>query len=515
VETELEEQEREEFFRLKKVKDKKQRDDALAGQMELLQEELKRTKALADEIDKVEVQVGMKKAESVEEEEEEEEEEVKGKGPLKGTEKSLMNCLKELSVPEPIVVLELCHYRATTKINGLRVKGVFEGKPVSNINEKFKATFQDEMVKYQKQQIEKLQKQAKYKREEEEKLDGEDLIRVEDEEEDMIIPKVDDDLDHVLSSTIGGSALDSVSKKMHSSVKREKEFNRRIEEMKKNGTYSEKAKEKLIEEFGIKKEEGDEFLREEDVVAFGDDPEQGQSADDEFYVTADDYLAATAKYGVSPRFIVVIFRSIREFESFLRNNGNPNKIIPPKIHAQIKDLIPKVKARKGHVRLMPNGRFVPWHPNVEGELKIVQDKKDVKSLRKWMIIIFIVVVLVLIFGANAGVEHLETHIPHREPALDLYGVLHIDSSASEKDIKSSYRKLARKYHPDRNPDCPDCEEMMGELAFAQTVLLDKDRRRYFDMYGTDMPKYMQLKKSMDRQGVRPVKAVKIDEEWKE
>ncbi|GKT15147.1 ATPase, V1 complex, subunit D like protein [Aduncisulcus paluster] len=76
VETELEEQEREEFFRLKKVKDKKQRDDALAGQMELLQEELKRTKALADEIDKVEVQVGMKKAESVEEEEEEEEEEV-------------------------------------------------------------------------------------------------------------------------------------------------------------------------------------------------------------------------------------------------------------------------------------------------------------------------------------------------------------------------------------------------------------------------------------------------------
>ena len=66
---------------------------------------------------------------------------------------------------------------------------------------------------------------------------------------------------------------------------------------------------------------------------------------------------------------------------------------------------------------------------------------------------------------------------------DYYEVLGVDRTVSEKDLKSSYRKLAMKYHPDRNPGDHEAEEKFKEAAEAFAVLCDKDKRAAYDRFG--------------------------------
>ena len=66
---------------------------------------------------------------------------------------------------------------------------------------------------------------------------------------------------------------------------------------------------------------------------------------------------------------------------------------------------------------------------------------------------------------------------------DYYKMLGVDRSASEKDIKSAYRKLARKHHPDVNPGDKASEEKFKEVSEAYEVLSDKDKRTKYDQYG--------------------------------
>lgn len=65
---------------------------------------------------------------------------------------------------------------------------------------------------------------------------------------------------------------------------------------------------------------------------------------------------------------------------------------------------------------------------------------------------------------------------------DYYEVLGVSKDASEKDIKSAYRKLAMKYHPDRS-DASDAEERFKEISEAYAVLSDSDKRRQYDQFG--------------------------------
>lgn len=67
---------------------------------------------------------------------------------------------------------------------------------------------------------------------------------------------------------------------------------------------------------------------------------------------------------------------------------------------------------------------------------------------------------------------------------DPYAVLGVPRSASNDDIKSAYRKLARKYHPDVNPNDPAAEEKFKEVSQAYSVLSDPERREQFDRFGT-------------------------------
>lgn len=66
---------------------------------------------------------------------------------------------------------------------------------------------------------------------------------------------------------------------------------------------------------------------------------------------------------------------------------------------------------------------------------------------------------------------------------DYYEVLSVQKSATVDEIKSSYRKLALKYHPDRNPNDKDAETKFKEAAEAFEVLGDQDKRHRYDRYG--------------------------------
>lgn len=67
--------------------------------------------------------------------------------------------------------------------------------------------------------------------------------------------------------------------------------------------------------------------------------------------------------------------------------------------------------------------------------------------------------------------------------FDYYDVLGIGRDADAREIKSAFRRLAREYHPDANPDDPEAEDRFKEIAEAYEVLSDPERRRQYDMFG--------------------------------
>ena len=66
---------------------------------------------------------------------------------------------------------------------------------------------------------------------------------------------------------------------------------------------------------------------------------------------------------------------------------------------------------------------------------------------------------------------------------DYYEILGVSRTADEQEIKSAYRKLALKHHPDRNPGSKDAEDKFKEAAEAYAVVADEDKRRMYDRFG--------------------------------
>ncbi|MCF0069361.1 J domain-containing protein [Dyadobacter sp. CY261] len=69
--------------------------------------------------------------------------------------------------------------------------------------------------------------------------------------------------------------------------------------------------------------------------------------------------------------------------------------------------------------------------------------------------------------------------------VDYYQILGLDKNADDKAIKNAYRKLARKYHPDLNPNDKEAQKKFQELNEANEVLSDPEKRKKYDKYGKD------------------------------
>jgi len=72
---------------------------------------------------------------------------------------------------------------------------------------------------------------------------------------------------------------------------------------------------------------------------------------------------------------------------------------------------------------------------------------------------------------------------------DYYKTLGLDKTAKEANIKSAYRRLARKYHPDMNPGKPEAEEKFKEINEAYQVLSDPEKRQKYDQFGSQWQQY--------------------------
>ena len=74
---------------------------------------------------------------------------------------------------------------------------------------------------------------------------------------------------------------------------------------------------------------------------------------------------------------------------------------------------------------------------------------------------------------------------------DYYKVLGVEKTATEKEIKQAFRRLARQHHPDVNPNDPKAEERFKEINEAYEVLSDPEKRRKYDQLGADWNRYHQ------------------------
>ena len=78
---------------------------------------------------------------------------------------------------------------------------------------------------------------------------------------------------------------------------------------------------------------------------------------------------------------------------------------------------------------------------------------------------------------------------------DYYNTLGVKRTASEKEIKSAFRKMARKYHPDLNPNDREAEARFKEANEAYEVLSDAEKRKKYDQFGSDWERYQQAEGS--------------------
>jgi curved DNA-binding protein len=84
--------------------------------------------------------------------------------------------------------------------------------------------------------------------------------------------------------------------------------------------------------------------------------------------------------------------------------------------------------------------------------------------------------------------------------IDYYEVLGVQKTATAEEIKKAYRKLARKYHPDINPDDGNAKLKFQQINEAQEVLTDPDKRKQYDKYGENWKHGAEHEKAQQAQG---------------
>ncbi|MBB1284134.1 J domain-containing protein [Flavisolibacter sp. BT320] len=83
--------------------------------------------------------------------------------------------------------------------------------------------------------------------------------------------------------------------------------------------------------------------------------------------------------------------------------------------------------------------------------------------------------------------------------VDYYKILGIDKNASDDEVKKAYRKLARKYHPDLNPNDAEAHKRFQQINEANEVLSDPEKRKKYDQYGKDWKHAEQFEQARKQQ----------------
>ena len=84
--------------------------------------------------------------------------------------------------------------------------------------------------------------------------------------------------------------------------------------------------------------------------------------------------------------------------------------------------------------------------------------------------------------------------------VDYYKTLGVPKNASAEDIKKAYRKLARKLHPDVNPNDKEAHKKFQQINEANEVLSDPEKRKKYDQYGENWKNADQYEKARQQQG---------------
>src|SRR4051812_21778117 len=84
--------------------------------------------------------------------------------------------------------------------------------------------------------------------------------------------------------------------------------------------------------------------------------------------------------------------------------------------------------------------------------------------------------------------------------IDYYETLGVSKNATEDDIKKAYRKLARKYHPDLNPNDKEANKKFQQINEANEVLSDPEKRKKYDQYGKDWEHAEQFENARQQRG---------------
>ena len=89
--------------------------------------------------------------------------------------------------------------------------------------------------------------------------------------------------------------------------------------------------------------------------------------------------------------------------------------------------------------------------------------------------------LFIFFGKKFKYKKIK--MTNQDEEKDLYKILGVPKKASQEEIKSSFRKLARKYHPDKNPNDETAAEKFKNISRAYSILSDESKRKRYDKYG--------------------------------
>eukprot|EP00164_Ancoracysta_twista_P001778 GFYU01002335.1.p1 GENE.GFYU01002335.1~~GFYU01002335.1.p1 ORF type:complete len:199 (-),score=52.28 GFYU01002335.1:128-724(-) len=162
----------------------------------------------------------------------------------------------------------------------------------------------------------------------------------------------------------------------------------------------------------------------------------------------------------------------------------------------------KGKTKVGNRRVNPKGakNINPVKSDEEGDPSKKKKKKgdgEEEEEEKgfdcgyWCCTVFWIIFFLLTLMMKIQEEQIDLQ---ERGYVDYYEVLGVSRSAKLNDIKRAYRRLAVKWHPDKNPDCEECTEKFAVINKAYQTLIDPDKRAYYSHYKSDAPAGYQNKR---------------------